>query len=150
MLAIQFNTALLTPPTAADGVTPPTPPPKSHDWKNGTFSFHDVLDALNPLQHLPIIATIYRWLTGDEPGNVARIVGDGLYGGVIGLGAGAVSVAVREEWGKDPGAMVVSLVTGGGNETNSPEVAAATDTAQMADPTPLSPASAPLQKAAAE
>ena len=150
MLSIQFNTALLTSPNAADGASPPAPPPKSHDWKNGAFSFHDVLDTLNPLQHLPIIGTIYRWLTGDEPGNVARIVGDGIYGGPIGLGTGAVSVAIKEELGKDPGAMVVSLLTGGGIETSSTKIAAATDTAQPTDSASTSPASAAPQKTAAE
>ncbi len=70
-----------------------TPPPSSapatparwHLWAGKSFSFHDVLDAINPLQHLPIIGTIYRHLTGDTIGNAARVVGDTLYGGPIGL-----------------------------------------------------------------
>ncbi|MGQ3031076.1 MAG: hypothetical protein ACT60Q_22290, partial [Ferrovibrionaceae bacterium] len=29
------------------------------------FSFKTVLDTINPLQHIPIVSTIYRELTGD-------------------------------------------------------------------------------------
>ena len=29
------------------------------------FSFLDVLDIINPLQHLPVISTLYRQVTGD-------------------------------------------------------------------------------------
>ena len=89
--------------TATDG------PGAPHPWKESSFSFHDVLDALNPLQHIPIVNTIYRWATGDVPGNIARVVGDGLYGGPIGLAAGMLSVAVKDDTGKDPGEMVMGL-----------------------------------------
>lgn len=86
---------------------------KTHAWKDGgSFGFHDVLDALNPLQHIPIVSTLYRWATGDEPGNVAEIVGDGLYGGPIGLAAGLLSVAFKAETGEDPGQAVVASLTG--------------------------------------
>ena len=30
------------------------------------FGFDDVLDAINPLQHIPIVSTIYRAITGDK------------------------------------------------------------------------------------
>jgi hypothetical protein len=86
----------------------------SHAYKDGgSFTFHDILDTLNPLQHLPIIGPIYRWLTGDEPGNVARIIGDGLFGGPVGFASGLISVAVKEQTGKDPGALVIAALTGG-------------------------------------
>ncbi|MGO8920430.1 MAG: hypothetical protein ACLQJR_31430 [Stellaceae bacterium] len=96
----------------------------THAWKDGSFSFHDVLDTLNPLQHIPIVSTIYRWVTGDKPGNVARIVGDGIYGGPVGLATGMLSVAVKEETGKDPGEMAVALITGGDAEVTLGSAAA--------------------------
>jgi hypothetical protein len=112
----------MLPPTASDGTTfysyAPDPggagpaAADSHAWKNGSFSFHDVLDTLNPLQHLPVISTLYRWVTGDEPGNVASIVGDTLYGGPIGLAAGLFTAAFKAETGKEPGEMVASAITG--------------------------------------
>ena len=30
-----------------------------------SFSFHELLSELNPLQYLPVIGTIYRSMTGD-------------------------------------------------------------------------------------
>jgi hypothetical protein len=112
----------MLPPTASDGTTfysyAPDPggagpaAATSHAWKDGSFSFHDVLDTLNPLQHLPLVSTLYRWITGDEPGNVASIVGDTLYGGPIGLGVGLFTAAFKAETGQDPGEMVASAITG--------------------------------------
>jgi hypothetical protein len=109
---------------------------RTHAWKDGgSFGFHDLLDTVNPLQHIPVVSTIYRWLTGDTPGNVARMVGDTLYGGPIGLAASALSVAVKEETGKDPGEAILALVTGGSGSAAEPQVAA--------DSTPAAPAAAP-------
>src|SRR5215469_3674922 len=66
-------------PVSASIVPPIEPAPsRTHAWKDGgSFGFHDLLDTINPLQHIPVVSAIYRWLTGDTPGNVARIVGDG-------------------------------------------------------------------------
>ena len=30
------------------------------------YEFHDVIDIVNPLQHLPVINILYRGITGDE------------------------------------------------------------------------------------
>jgi len=110
------------PATAAPTTTPSQA--GSHLWKGASFSFHDLLDTINPLQHIPLIGTLYRWATGDEPGNVARIAGDGLYGGpfglisaAIGVVSGAANVAFKEAFGKDPGEMAIALVTGSENGT---------------------------------
>lgn len=119
---------------------------KSHLWEDKEISFGDVLDAINPLQHIPVIATIYRHLTGDDIGNVARVIGDGIYGGPIGVVAGLAAVAVKEETGKDPGEHVLALVTG---DDAAPETAPA-GTAVAADDnaegplTPIPVASASL------
>src|SRR5579883_1996384 len=113
---------------------PPADAPASttntHAWKDGSFGFHDLLDTINPLQHIPLVSSVYRWLTGDEPGNVARLVGDTLYGGPIGLAAGLFGVAFKEETGKDPGEMAIAALTGGG--TTSPAAVAAAPAAAAA------------------
>ena len=121
MVAAPFPISLVT------GAPPPgaVPETRTHAWKNGSFGFHDVLDLLNPLQHIPVIGSVYRWLTDDVPGNVSRIIGDGLFGGPIGLVTGALSVALKEETGKDPGEMAISLFTGSDTETPEAAVAAA-------------------------
>ena len=57
--------------------------------QNQLPSFHDVLSALNPLQYLPVVGTIYRAATGDQgspPLRVASSLAAGLVtGGPIGL-----------------------------------------------------------------
>ena len=135
-------------PVSASIVPPIEPAPsRTHAWKEGgSFGFHDLLDTINPLQHIPVVSTIYRWLTGDTPGNVARIVGDGLYGGPLGLAAGALSVAVKEETGKDPGEVALALVTGDSGGADETRVAAdATPAAPAATPTAGPPTQLPAQ-----
>ena len=60
------------------------------------FSFWDLLDVINPLQHIPIVSSIYRRLTGDEISPHARILGATLYGGPIGLIA-STQIALLEQ-----------------------------------------------------
>jgi hypothetical protein len=145
----------MLPPTASDGTTfysyAPDPggagpaAATSHAWKDGSFSFHDVIDTLNPLQHLPLISTLYRWVTGDEPGNVASIVGDTLYGGPIGLATGLLTAAFKAETGKDPGEMLASAITG----EDDGQLLSGTATAQTAAPATAAAASAPAAPATA-
>lgn len=60
----------------------------------GELTFDDVIDIINPLQHLPIVSTIYRAITGDQISPHARAIGAGLYGGPAGaLSAGAAMAA---------------------------------------------------------
>jgi len=84
-------------------------------WETGSFSFLDILDAINPLQHIPIISTIYRKLTGDQMGYASRIAGDTLFGGVFGsFISGAISaianVFVDALTGKDIGEHMIASV----------------------------------------
>ena len=76
------------------------------------FGFRDILDIVNPLQHLPIVSSIYRWLTGDRPGDAAKIAGDALYGGPIGLAFGVVGAAIEDKQGHDVGEQMLSAVFG--------------------------------------
>jgi hypothetical protein len=59
------------------------------------LSFWDVLDIVNPLQHIPIVSTLYREITGDQIGDAARLAGGALFGGPIGLAAAGVDYAVK-------------------------------------------------------
>src|SRR5690606_26918877 len=58
------------------------------------LSFGDLLDTVNPLQHVPVVSEIYRHLTGDRIGPEARVAGGLLYGGPIGAVASVFSLAV--------------------------------------------------------
>jgi hypothetical protein len=119
------------PPAETITVQGQGPAGKSHLWAGDHFSFHDLLDTINPLQHIPIVGTIYREVTGDTLGNAARVVGDGLYGGVIGVIAGLVDVSVLENTGKDIGGNIMSALGIGDDKTETagsdaaPEIAAA-------------------------
>ena len=72
------------------------------------FTFEDFLDIINPLQHLPVISTIYRELTGDKIAKMPRILGGTLFGGPIGAGVAIVNSAIVEGSGKDIGEHVVA------------------------------------------
>lgn len=62
--------------------------------------FDHLLDVVNPLQHIPIIGTIYRALTGDKIGSVEKIMGGTLYGGMWGAISSIADVAFKGITGK--------------------------------------------------
>ena len=67
-----------------------------------TPSFGDMLSALNPLQHLPVVGAIYRHVTGDVPHPAAQVVGGAIFGGPLGFVAGLLSTALEQATGKTP------------------------------------------------
>jgi len=77
-------------------------------------SFSEVLDIINPLQHLPFIGDIYRNFTGDKLSPVAKIIGNTIYGGGIGALASIASAAIEEHTGKN---MMSSLIDNAKLET---------------------------------
>ncbi|HTQ12594.1 MAG TPA: hypothetical protein VMH86_01865 [Rhizomicrobium sp.] len=86
----------------AANAAPATQAPAAATADNSDGGFwHDVLDVVNPLQHLPIVGTIYRSITGDKMGDVEKVAGDTLYGGPIGLVTSLADVAFEKITGKD-------------------------------------------------
>ena len=67
---------------------------EGHTPEGEGLSFNDLIDTLNPLQHIPVISEIYRGLTGDNISPQARIAGGTLYGGPVGLAATLASMAI--------------------------------------------------------
>jgi len=86
-------------------------------------SFADLIDIINPLQHIPIVSTIYRAITGDKIGMGARLVGGAIFGGPLGIISAGVMSAVQEATGKDTSEHLASLF--GGDEKPATAVAAA-------------------------
>jgi hypothetical protein len=87
-------------------------------------SFHDVLTALNPLQYLPVIGTIYRSVTGDQIAEPIRRIGSaivsGLMGGPIGVAIDLVMLAAEKVTGVDldqTGQKLLAGSTSGGNHS---------------------------------
>ena len=81
-------------------------------WGADGFTFGDLLDLINPLQHVPIVSTLYRSATGDDISPGASIAGGGLFGGVFGLVSAVVNVMLKEATGSDIGERVVALFDG--------------------------------------
>jgi hypothetical protein len=75
-------------------------------------TFFDILDIINPLQHIPIVSTLYREVTGDEIDPVPRVAGGALFGGLIGAVASLVNVVIDELTGSDIGEHVLALFEG--------------------------------------
>jgi len=77
------------------------------------FSFLDFLDIINPLQHIPLVATLYRNITGDEIDPGSRLVGSALYGGPIGAVTSLINVMVEFDTGKDVGEHALEMARDG-------------------------------------
>lgn len=89
------------------------------------MTFGDLLDIINPLQHIPIVSTLYRAMTGDEISPGARMVGGALFGGPFGLGIAIVNAAVEASTGEDIGDTILTALTGGDPAIPAPAAAAA-------------------------
>lgn len=96
-------------------------------------SFAEFLDIVNPLQHIPVVSTLYRAITGDDIGPGPRAAGGMLFGGPVGAIVAGVTALFEEASGGDIGEHIASLIedfTGDG-EGNAPNVA---DAAQAGAP----------------
>ncbi|MCI5060110.1 MAG: hypothetical protein MRY79_03455 [Alphaproteobacteria bacterium] len=94
------------------------------------YDFSDVIDAVNPLHHLPLVGYIYRGLTGDTLHPASGIIGGGIYGGPIGAVMGTVNAISQIQTGKDLGGYALSL-TGISDDGESPSVFASDPEARL-------------------
>ena len=85
-------------------------------------SFEDVLDAINPLQQLPVISSFYRAESGDGISIVSRLLGGALFGGPIGFLVAAVNAGIEAATGSDVGEHMIAMFEG---EPSSVSVAGA-------------------------
>jgi hypothetical protein len=74
------------------------------------FTFGDFLDIINPLQHIPVVSSIYRSVTGDEIDPGSRIAGGALFGGGIGFVGAMVNALVEDGTGKDIGDHALAML----------------------------------------
>ncbi len=99
------------------------------------LQFSDLLDVLNPLQHIPVIGDIYRSATADDLSAGARLAGGTLYGGPLGFLGALANTVVEDATGQDIGGNVVALMS----DTESSET--------MANNTAPAAAAAPVENA---
>ena len=100
------------------------------------ITFGSILDAINPLQHLPVISTLYRSLTGEGISPGSRLIGGALFGGVFGFASAVVNAIVEGDTGKDIGGHVMALFNGdkAAGETKVAEAAPWVDPDTLPDP----------------
>ena len=104
---------------AAPAPTPSAPPPEivtvtapSETIDSGKSFFDNLLDVVNPLEHLPIVSTIYNHITGHTPNDFAQAAGDMLYGGPVGFLSSIGNIAFTHITGKSVGDTVWDWVIG--------------------------------------
>lgn len=120
--AAQVQNQVQTPDTAAEtpatktAAAPSTPGALARDWETETveadFSWDDLIDVVNPLHHIPVVGSLYRTLTGDTISSTARVAGATLYGGPLGMVAGAANVIIAEANGADLSDTIVAGLLG--------------------------------------
>lgn len=76
------------------------------------YGLYDVLDVINPLQHIPVVNLLYRGITGDEMGAPARILGSSLYGGPVGAVMAVIDTVVEQETGRTMAGNAIALAGG--------------------------------------
>jgi hypothetical protein len=99
------------------------------------FTFDDLVSIVNPLQHIPVVSTIYRSLTGETIKPFERIVGDTLYGGMWGGLSAVANVVYQEATGKDFGQTVLDTVLDlvSGHDDDTPTANAAQGSSSSTD-----------------
>jgi hypothetical protein len=107
---------------------------------DGKFGWDDVLDIINPLQHIPIVAQIYRAVTGDQISGAAELIGSLPFGplGVVGFMGTVADLAVKDTTGKDIGENVEAMVFGTGSNKKNAD-GTAVDGSDLAEATPVHP-----------
>jgi hypothetical protein len=110
MTSLALNVAMpsLPPLASAPDATRDAGPSDSTD-----FSFHNLVSIFNPLQHIPVVSTLYRALTGDTIGPLERVAGDTLYGGWMGMASSVANLVFEKATGKDFGDSVLAFVEKG-------------------------------------
>jgi hypothetical protein len=86
--------------------------------EDGKLGWDDVVDLINPLQHIPLVNVIYRKLTGDKINGAAELLGAIPFGPFSTLSA-ITNIAVREASGRDIGSNVLAMITGEDGEDDA-------------------------------
>ncbi|HEY1837461.1 MAG TPA: hypothetical protein VGG36_07370 [Rhizomicrobium sp.] len=101
-----------------------TAPPSTAGNSDKSF-FDNLLDVVNPLEHLPVVSTIYSNLTGDKPNDFTQVAGDLLYGGPLGFLSSIGNLVFKDVTGKTVGDTVWGWVTDKSGDTRTASVKSA-------------------------
>jgi len=127
-------------PTLAKGALAESPP----FWGVDGFTFDDLLDLINPLQHIPLLGSLYRAWTGDEIAFGPRVLGGALFAGgpvgaAVAVAVGAADGMVEYRTGHDIGGHVLAWV-GLGEEIEAPAEVEVAGLPWLIAPEPAAPA----------
>jgi hypothetical protein len=75
-----------------------------------SFEFADLLDIVNPLQHIPGVNILYRELSGDTIKPAASIAGGALFGGPLGFASAILTAAFEELTGDTPAGHAAAII----------------------------------------
>lgn len=122
-MAVGTEIATLPPPGSAPAARNDlSPAPKKEGFalfgRDG-LNFFDFLDIINPLQHIPVLSSVYRAITHDEISPAARMAGGGLFGGLIGLGAAIFNSILKDGTGKDMGEHLIAFLSSPAEGSNA-------------------------------
>jgi hypothetical protein len=134
-LSVLPSTTSITQP-AVSGGSPDAKPAKAKQ----SLGFSDLLAAINPIQHIPIVGSIYRAITGDTMSPTAEVVGGALFGGIIGAVTSLADVVFAQATGKNVGDTVLSWL-GFDSNASKTQLAKATPSSDFpVAPSSVSPA----------
>lgn len=83
---------------------------------DGEFGWDDFIDIINPLQHIPVVAQIYRAVTGDQAYGLSNFIGAAPFG-PISVASAIVDTVIRSQTGRDAGTDMAARVLGIDNRT---------------------------------
>lgn len=106
----------------------PAAPADARFFGEDGLGITDVVDAINPLNHIPFISTLYQEATGTAVSSASRLVGGALLGGPIGFLAALGNIIFEQETGHSMGGAMVAGIMG--------DDPATTQVAQAASPAP--------------
>lgn len=80
-------------------------------WQERQYSFRDVLESVNPLQHIPVVGHLYRQATGTQLHPIARMAA-GIAGGPVSTASAFANMALESGTGRDLAGHILDRVTG--------------------------------------
>ena len=128
--------APMKPASSASAAASASAPASAAASPDDGFSFDDLVDMVNPLQHIPVVSTLYRAITGDKINTAPKILGDTLYGGVTGFVSSVADTIFEKVTGKSVGDTVLAFA----EDLFSPNTPAAAPATGVADASPATPA----------
>lgn len=92
------------------------------------FGFGDIVDMVNPLQHIPLVNLAYRHVTGDEIRPIGKVIGGTVFAGPFGAASALADIGLQEGTGKDMAGHVFAIA----DDATATQTATQTTTAPLA------------------